>query len=260
MTALYEGSKSIHLTCRAHILDGSRELAWAEKHVVENPAHKWILGRYAEADRANSNRQLFAMDNLKIGAPRLTHAPLNINHDFPIVGAFVASEIVYPTGEDAAEGEEADLNPYMESLSVFWKHYFEDEYFIVETAHKAGRLFYSMECVPEKMGCTGEGSCGNYYEYAGRQHATYCDHLNDPKSGVLKDMVNPHFTAGALIIPPVRPGWARADIKQISELIKDHAEGAERLYAQVEAEFPESEPEMWEAVMASILQEAEGDS
>lgn len=255
MSAVYEGKNAFYLACGAHILDNSKETAWAEKHVVENPAHRWILGRYAEADNPNQNRQLFAMDNLRFGQPLLTHAPLNVNHGSLIVGAFTASEIVYPTGEDA--DDESTLNPFMEALSVFWKHYFEDEYTIVETAHKAGRLFYSMECVPSKMGCGGDNGCGEYFEYQGRQHASYCDHLNDPKSGVAKDLVQPHFTAGALIIPPVRPGWARADIKQISEIVKDHAEAAEALYSGLSEDAPEGDAAAWEQVMAQIMFEAE---
>lgn len=255
MSAIYEGKNAIYLACAAHILDTSKEMAWAEKHVVENPAHKWILGRYAEADRANANRQHFAMANLKFGQPLLTYSPLNINHGSMISGAFVASEIVYPTGEGAEE--DAGLNPYMEALSVFWKHYFEDEYVVVETAHKAGRLFYSMECVPAEIGCTGDNGCGKYFEYAGRSAATYCDHLNDPKSGVWKDLVRPHFTAGALIVPPVQPGWARADIKQISQIVKDHADKAEALYSGLEEDAPEADAQVWEQVMAQIMLEAE---
>lgn len=255
MTAVYEGAHAIYMTCAAQILDTSKEMAWAEHHVVENEDHKWILGRYAEADKANSNRQFFAMDNLKFGQPLLTYSPLNINHGPMIVGTFVASEIVYPTGEGA--DETAVLNPYMEALSVFWKHYFEDEYTVVETAHKAGRLFYSMECVPTEIGCSGESGCGKYFAYEGRSHASYCDHLNDQQSGVWKDLVRPRFTAGALIVPPVQPGWAHADIKQISELVKEHADAAERLYGQIADEAPDADAAMWEQVMAEIMAEAE---
>lgn len=255
MTATYEGQHAFYLACRAQILDTSKEMAWAERHVVENAAHKWILGRYAEADRANTNRQHFAMDNLKFGQPLLAHSPLNINHTSMIVGAYVASEIMYPTGEGADES--ADLNPYLEALSVFWKHYFEDEYVEVEKAHKAGQLFYSMECVPREIACAGEAGCGQVFEYAGRSHATYCDHLNDPRSGVIKDLIQPHFTAGALIVPPVKPGWSRADIKQISDLARDHADNAERLYSQLADEAPEAEADTWEQVMNQILLDAE---
>lgn len=255
MTAVYEGAHGIYMACRAQILDTSKELAWAEKHVVENGFHKWILGRYAEADRANNNRQLFAMANLQFGQPLLTHAPLNINHDFPIVGAFVANEIMFPTGEGA--GDEADLNPFMEALSVFWKHYFEDEYLDVEKAHKNGQLFYSMECLPERIGCKGDIGCGKYFDYDGRKSLTYCACLNDPKSGIEKDLINPHFTAGALIVPPVSPGWSRADIKQISQIVKDHSERAEHLYTGISEEAGDIDPATWEEVMLQIIAEAE---
>ncbi len=258
MSATYEGANAFYLACGAQILDTSKEMAWAEKHVVENPYHKWILGRYAEADRANQNRQFFAMDNLKFGQPLLTHAPLNLNHGSMIVGTYTASEIIYPTGEGAeADAEEGDLNPFMESLSVFWKHYFEDEFTVVETAHKAGRLFYSMECVPAELGCAGDNGCGEVFPYMGRMDDSYCAHLNDPRSGVTKDLIRPHFSAGALIVPPVRPGWARADVKQISNIVKDHAEAAEALYSGLSEDAPEADAAAWEQVMAQILLEAE---
>lgn len=341
MTAVYEGANAIYLACRAQILDTSKEMAWAERHVVENADHKWILGRYAEADRANANRQHFAMDNLKFGQPLLTNSPLNVNHGSLIVGTFVASEIVYPAGaapmsddevsalwvemgrsfsqeereklaksgaamsdgsfpivtvEDlknaimasgraknhaaavahikkrakalghpelipaewsSLPADEEDLNPYLEALSVFWKHYFEDEFQAIEAAHKSGKLFYSMECVPTEIGCYGDRGCGTYFEYAGRNSPTYCAHLNDPQSGVWKDLVQPRFTAGALIVPPVQPGWARADIKQISQIVKDHADKAEALYSGLQEDAPEADSKVWEEVMAQIMLEAE---
>jgi hypothetical protein len=257
VTATYEGKNSFFLTCGAHILDTSKELAWAEKFVVENPAHKWILGRYVEAENANANRQYFTMDNLKFGIPLLQHSPLNVNHSALKVGTFVASEIVYPTGEGAADEEDGSLNPFVEALSVFWKYYHEDLYEEVSRAYQSGSLFYSMEALPEEIGCQGDGGCGNYFEYAGRTSPTYCDHINDPHSGITKDLVKPHFMAGALIIPPVRPGWSHADIKQISELMSKNAEQAERLFSGLAEEAPDSDAEMWEQVMAQIILEAE---
>lgn len=254
MSAVYEGERAFYLACAAQILDTSKEMAWAEKHVIENEMHKWILGRYAEAEEANTNRQYFGMSNLKFGQPLLTHSPLNVNHGSMIVGTFVASEIVYPTGEDA-DGD--PLNPYLEALSVFWKHYFEKEYIDIETAHKAKRLFYSMECVPHQIGCTGENGCGEVFEYMGRRDDSYCAHLKDPTSGVVKDLIKPHFTAGALIVPPVRPGWARADIKQISQIASEHADAAEALYSGLAEDAPDGDAVVWEQVMAQILLEAE---
>lgn len=255
MTVTYEGDHSIFIGCEAHIIDESHELAWAEQHVVHNSFYKWIIGRYAEADKANANRQHFTMDNLKFGQPLLAHAPLNINHSPLIVGTFVASDIVYPT--QTADDNEGGLNPFMETLSVFWHHYFEDEFDVVETAHKANRLFYSQECMPAEIGCGGEFGCGKYFEYGGRQNPNYCSHLNDPKSGVVKDLVRPHFSAGALIVPPIRPGWNMAEIKQISEVHKNDPDEVERLYQQISEEIPGAEPTEWEAVMNLIMAHSE---
>lgn len=252
--ALYEGDHGFYLACAARILDDSKELAWAEKYYVANEFHKFIVGRYVESDKANFNRQHFTFDNLKFGQPTLANAPVNLNHGNMMVGSFIASEIVYPT---QATADDADLNPYMDALSVFWKHYFENEYAIVETAHRANRLFYSMECLPQEISCSGDKGCGRTFEYGGRQSPGYCDELNDPHSGVIKDLIKPHFTAGALIIPPAKPGWGKADVTQISQIVREHADAAEELYKQIAEESPEGDPRFWEQVMAFIILKAE---
>lgn len=248
MSTMIEGNKAIYVATAVQIIDDTTECAWAEKYVITNPSYKWILGRYAEADQPNSNRQFFAMSNLKFGQATLAHSPLNINHEFLPVGTFVASEIVYPTGEGV---DDEGLNPYLEALSVFWKDLYPDEYRVVESAYKAGNLFYSMEALPERVTCSGEAGCGQEFAYVGRTDDTYCRHLNDPNSGVIKDFANPLFKGGALIVPPVRPGWGRADIKELSRYIEAHAEAAERIYEEA---LPQSEAEMWEAVMAAIME------
>lgn len=283
MPIQYEGKKSIYVAFPALILDNAHEKAWAEKHVVENDHFKYILGRYVETDRPNRNRQHFTMAAVEFGKQFLQYAPLNINHDPVMVGAFVGSEIVYPTGENAQwtcpvcgtkdieessvcpecnkprekSDSDPDLNPYLEALAVFWHHYFEDAYPDIEKAYKSGQLAFSMEAVPSTVGCTGTGGCGQYYEYQGRSHASYCDHINDPRSGIIKDFTDPHYSGGALIVPPVRPGWAHADVTQISKLHAARQDSVEHLYAQIECELPEAEAAWWEEIMNLILVEAE---
>lgn len=354
MTIQYEGKSNLYLAFPAQIIDNSKELAWAEKHVVENDHFKYILGRYVEADKPNRNRQHFTLAAVEHGKKFLQHAPLNINHDPVMVGTFLAAELVYPTGEASAWKCEAcgsvindpeatvcpncgaelaqengrsftteerdkmakegkalpdgsfpietvedlknaisaigrakdrsraiahikkragalgesnlipdewaaaeDLNPHLEALAIFWKHYFEEVYPVIEAAYKGGQLAFSMEALPETVGCTGDSGCGQYYQYKGRVDASYCDHINNPQSGIIKDFTNPRYTGGALIVPPVRPGWANADITQMSKITAGRSEYAEHLYAQIEQELPDAESAWWEQVMEEILKEAE---
>lgn len=284
MTTWLEGNRSFFLGAQASLITEDREIAssWASKHVVHNPAHAWVLGRFVEADRANNNRQLFSLKGLQMARPSIQHAPMNMNHEYRhVVGAYVAAELIYPTTESAAVvggepcprcGEPTDpgmgitvcascersleearvsdayLNPFIEALGVVWKHYFRKEHEAIEAAHAEGRLFYSMECIPREIQCTGVGGCGETFTYAGRQAASYCVHLNESASDKL--LIQPHFTAGAILIPPVRPGWSNADVHS---LVAAHASFAEQVYEGVKEEMPHLSPADWEALMNELL-------
>lgn len=244
----FEAESSFHIGARAELLPEDREIAsghWASKHVLTNPAHSFILGRYAESGRANNNKQMFSLDGLQMGKPSLQHAPMNMNHsNRRVVGAFIASEIMYPVKNDKAAADIA-LNPYMESLAVFWKHYFQDEYRAVAAAQAEGSLFYSMEAVPTAVRCTGDAGCEEEFAYEGPQSQNYCDHLNERASDKL--LVNPHFVGGALIVPPAKPGWSYANITDVA------ADEQERVFNQVADEFSHLDPAQWETLMHQIV-------
>jgi hypothetical protein len=235
--------------------DDKRELAWAEKHVLDNPAYKWILGRYVMADEPNNNGHVFPLDDLRAAQQTLVHAPLNMIHrPQSIVGCYVASDLIYPTTapDNAADGQPMDVvrAPYMEALAAFYHYYFRPEYEQIARAYSEGALFYSMEAVPESLTCLHEG-CGQIFAYAGRQHPSYCAHLQEPLA--VRRLNKPHFTGGALIVPPVRPGWNRADITQVAELIRHYSEEAEMAYDHIAEATPHLDARQWEAMMGDLL-------
>lgn len=246
-TVWVEGNKGFYLGAQAFLIEDARECAWAERHIVANAAHAWVLGKYVEADRANSNRQYFSLDGLRLGQSTIAHAPMNLNHQARnVVGAFVATDMVHPTEEQASA-----FNPYIEALGVVWKAYFPAEFAKIQDAHANGQLFFSMECVPRHIACIGDGGCGQKYEYAGRQSATYCDHLNGGTSD--KDLIEPHFTAGAILVPPAQPGWKNAEIHS---LVARHAEAAERVYDGFREAAPQLSSDEWLGLMAGLLHAA----
>ena len=112
---VYEGVNGIYLTSRAHMIDDLQEIetAWAEKYAYVNPNYSWILGKYVEADRANSNRQKFSFEDLRKNKGSLSNAALNINHSRLIVGTVAASEIVFPVDQEAADAQ----HPYVDTLT-----------------------------------------------------------------------------------------------------------------------------------------------
>lgn len=252
MSVLIEGTNSFFIGSQAELLTDERETAseWASKHIHHNPALKWVLGKYVEADNANSNKQYWSLADLQMSQPTIEHAPMNILHrPRNIVGAFVATEMMYPK-EDHAE----IFNPYIEALGVFWKYYFPTELEAVQRAHDEGSLFFSMECVAESITCSGDNGCQETFDYAGTSSPGYCSHLNDHAS--IKQLNKPHFLGGALVIPPGKPGWKKASIESLSTLVQEHAAEAEKAYLQISEEFPHLSSKEWEFMMAQILDKA----
>lgn len=243
MSVIFEAESAIHIGGAARLLeDGDRLTAWAEKHVRSDPDIGWILGNYVEADNANDNGHIFPYDDLVAARETVLNKPLNmLHHGRYIVGSFVGAEIAEPQKEEAA-----GQYPVMEALAGFWRTQFPEEYELVKRAHSEGACFYSMEAVPESIGCTAEG-CGMVAKYVGRQSDTYCDHMNEGRGQ--KRLFKPHFNAGALIVPPIKPGWKRADISQLSQLIEEN----EALAAQIDEEFDHLPPDEWEALMGEVL-------
>lgn len=210
-----EKSDSVIIASRAVILPEDREVAssWASKYVYRNPGFKWILGNFAEADNPNRNHQLMEFTQLSAAQDSIRHTPMNMIHTKKAVGTFVSGEMIYPNDVDR------NVNPYLEALSVFWKYAYGDEYKVVEMAHEGGQLFYSMEAVPSSLTCVGEFGCGAEFAYRGPKSDTYCDHINNLVSD--RQMNDPVFVGGALIVPPVKPGWSNAAIKELAAFVDD---------------------------------------
>lgn len=261
MTVVVEGPRSYIIATTAEILPDDREIAsaWAREKVQINPAYKWILGKYVEADHANSNKQFWALDQLRMAQPTISHSPLNILHRAKhIVGAFTATEMIYPTqgGGELTEGA-AQGFPYIEALAVFWKYFFPDELKVVESAANQGALYFSMECVAESLKCAGTTGCGKEFAFKGPRHVSYCDHLNEAAS--IKELISPHFLAGALVLPPVAPGWSNADAGLLAsmDMLAADDDQLERVYNSIKAESSHLEPAAWEQLMMQLLKQAE---
>lgn len=249
----------IFTVARAHLIedsDDTRLKAWAEHHVRKDPDIGWILGNFVEADNYNSNGHLFPRAELETyGIHTIASKSLNmIHHERYIVGAFAAANMLYPDEQTvataAAKGEV--VNPHVEALSGMWRRLFPDEYALVQRAHKEGTLFYSMESTPQTLTCP---DCDGVYAFKGLTHDSYCGHLNASRVSKKRlDMA--HFNAGALIIPPVQPGWSRADIKTLAEHVAEDPEGSAALYAQFEGAAPHLTPSAWETLMGMVILQA----
>lgn len=245
MTILTETENSFHLTSLASFVTTDRDTAttWASKHIIDNPAIKWIVGKYVEAENANSNGQYWTLKDLQMKRPTLTYSPMNMGHKAEhIVGTFVASDLIYPTEDMAAD----QVNPYIEALGAFWKYYFPNEMKEIDSAFDSGSLFLSMECIGETVTCGGDHGCGDTFPYKGPMHDSYCEHIRERAS--YRQLNNPHFLGGALVVPPFRPGWRNAEVKDISS-----SEEAEKLFGELITESPNADPKILEYATIALL-------
>lgn len=248
---IHEGNNgAFYLGGRAMLLDrdDAPPTAWAERHVRSDPDMKWILGNYVEGDNANLNGHIFPAADLEPSLPSLAHKSLNmLHHHEYIVGSFAGAEL-----QPAGDGPDAAAKPpIMEALAAFWKSLFPKEYEAIEKAHAEGALYYSMEAWPKTISCPAEG-CGHTNTWKGKQHPSYCAHMNSSPVSA-KVLHQPRWLGGAIIIPPIKPGWDRADIKALAGLMKSSADAAEALHDDIARTLPDADPRQWESMMQMIM-------
>lgn len=204
----HETEAGFEVAAEVHLVRTDVECAaWWTGFVRPNPSHAYFTAAFVEADRANSNGQYFRLKDLQTSFHTVLNSPLNVNHvPNRIVGAVVGAELLYPTTAMAAKY----TNPYVEILACMWKAYWPDEYSKLEQAAASGTAHVSMEAVPSSLTCA---ECELTFSYKGTDSDTYCGHLQRRSAARILD--NPVFTASALLLPPVRPGWRFADVHQL---------------------------------------------
>lgn len=216
----------------------------------KNPFIKWITGNFVESDRPNTNRQFWTAGDLAMAEYSIRGAPLNMVHKIrQPIGFFQDTNTV-----TLAPDDEAATTPLkIEALAGMWTHLFPFESALVDAADERNLLYYSMECRGTHLICAGDQGCGEKFDYM--KPATHCEHLKDRAS--IRHIVNPTFRGGALIVPPVRPGWSGATATVFQETVLQEAakfaEQTEDVYSAAKADGAELTPSAWEALMASIV-------
>jgi len=105
-----------------------------------------------------------------------------------------------------------------------------------------------MECIADSVTCVGDAGCGQTFDYTG-PWGEYCEHLVEGSSA--RQLNNPHFLGGGIIIPPMRPGWRGASINDVSKIMDSIDTGG--VYDQVAEDNPEGTPAQWESLMQTIV-------
>jgi hypothetical protein len=247
MTVLTEGKRSFFINTKAILVDSTKDVAsnWASKYIYDNAAIKWVLAKYIEVDQANSNGQMWTLEDVRMKFPTVNNSPMNIDHQQnQIVGTWIGSELLYPLEEQSNI-----FNPYVEVLGAYWSAYFPETLRQVEEAFNSGSLYVSMECSAESVTCAGTSdACGRTFAYDGPFSDTYCEHIKERAS--YRQLNDPHFLGGALILPPNKPGWKSADVTDISEI------EIQKVMTQVEADHPELCEAQWREISESIVYRA----
>lgn len=260
-TLVTERNGRIFLTQEAQVVRSAEEVSedyaaavddWAVEKA--NPFVKWISGSYVESDNPNSNKQFWTSSDLEFGEYSIKYAPLNMLHKVTRpIGFYLATRRSFY--EETQTAAKAKTGPFkIEALSGMWSHLFPFESALVDQAHEKKKLFYSMECRSKDIICAGDSGCGKTFPYA--DAAKHCTHLKERSS--VRHLVQPTFRGGALIIPPVQPGWTGATASIEADAVADeaikYAEETERVYASAKAGGADLTPSEWEGLMGAILQ------
>ncbi len=216
MSEIAQYGDRFYLTAQARIVeqpsDMPHEMASAFPSDRLNPSFVWIAGRYVQGEQANRNGHFWTTDDLKAGNSTIKHTPLNVLHKFDRpVGTFVETKIVERAATDSAESL-----PEIQALSVVWGANFPEVAAAVKTAHDAGQLWYSMECVAEQVQCL---ECERSFAWT-MDYSQACDHLASDKRQPRR-FINPTFLGGGLIFPPAEPGWSDADVTEVAHRLTE---------------------------------------
>lgn len=214
-----------------------------EKALTPNPYYLWIDGALVGAEKANRNGAFWSTSDLEFGEHSVPHGPVNwLHQDRRVIGAIAAHKLVKPSTEQAAEG----AHPYIQTASVIWRWLFPDEATVIEQASDQQRLWLSMECISRVVACTGENGCGQEFDYFDTMDPNkVCQHVREKSS--IRHFKDPTFLGTAIILPPVRPGWAEAH----ATVMREAAALAPDAYEQ--AGSPDIPAGEWEQIMACVV-------
>ena len=215
-----------------------------------NPHFLEVAGRFVGADKPNRNGAMWTLDDLEMGEPTVQHGPLNwLHEDRHIIGTITEASLQVPSTTEKSKFTIAD--PFIEATAAVWRWLWPEEAKTIEKAASTRSLWYSMECISESVVCTGPNGCGQEYAYfdvvrASRgEELDVCQHVLTRAS--VRRFKDPTFLGGAIIVPPVRPGWKDANV----DLLRQGARFAEAAFDQ--AGRPDVTPDVWDTLMAQVV-------
>jgi len=202
-----------------------------------NPGFTYLRGRFVGADSPNRNGALWSTDDLILGENTVAGGPLNWLHDDShIIGCITDGQLVRAGAEKAAAD---DPGTHIVATAAVWRFLFPAETAVIEKAAADGQLYYSMECISREVACVdtpGRPGCGAVVEYAAYDAKQCCEHLRNRSA--VRQFIDPIFLGGAVVVPPVQPGWghASAEVVRQAAAVAEQASLAESALSKQQAE------------------------
>ena len=193
---------------------------------MKNEGFTYLQGRFVEADNPNSNGAMWTTEDLQLGEVTVAGGPLNWLHDEnKIIGAFLDGQLVKEREAAAAGG----IGNHIVATAAAWRFLHPGPTRVIEKAAADGELYFSMECLSRAVACIdseGRPGCGEEFSYGDYNSGNCCSHLRERSS--IRRFVDPYFLGGAVIVPPVVPGWSNANadvVRQAAALSEDPSLG-----------------------------------
>lgn len=231
----------------------NREMAAEYEKASGHDKLMYLTGKFVEAEQANVNGAFWDTSDLDHGERTVIHSPVNFLHRHRhVIGTFTDSRLVRPPLA-AAESAENGGRPFLGVNAVCWPEFFPHETRLIEIASEHNRLFWSMECQSRTIRC--ETSHDGHWNGCGAEYPfdqvfppgpNVCAHVREKSSQ--RHFIQPRFNAGAVIVPPVKPGWQAAH----AEVVKEAERLAEFHYREA-ASMGDYDDDTLLAVMAQIV-------
>lgn len=202
--------------------------------VVTAPDRAYVVANYIHGGPpSNRNGHIFRSEELPSIHRYIPGIALDMLHDADrVVGAHMAARVVQPAAQAAISryGQpDYSSNPVVQILGQVWTFRHPKDAKDIQEAFAENKAWVSHSSLPETVECP---VCGHKAPWDDYTSPLYCDHMQGVNDKIFN---NPLFIGGAIIIPPIRPGWSDARISSVRAALHAHPDQAATVAADMAA-------------------------
>ena len=150
----------------------------------------------------NENGAFWEDSDLEYGLPSLPHTPVNDNHwTSDVCGVITDAEII-PLEDGTGKK--------IQVAGVLWDWVNPSLIGAALSFAKQDEAYVSMECIANRVQCTGPNGCGGTFPYMAQFNGDACNHILTRSSW--RRLVDPVFQGMGLVLPPNTPAWSDATL------------------------------------------------